>query len=71
MSDKAKNGKRVCVWIYYLMCAALLTAKTCGWVGWSWWWVTAPLWIPFGLIVLVLAVCYIGLFFENDAIEGF
>jgi len=31
-------------------------------IAWSWWWVTAPLWIPFGigiailLIVLIIAV---------------
>lgn len=71
MSDKAKIGKRVCVWIYYLLFAALITAKTCGWIGLSWWWVTAPLWIPLGLIVLVLSLCYIVLLFEQDALEDF
>lgn len=24
--------------------------------NWSWWWVTAPLWIPFGLVVGILLV---------------
>lgn len=71
MMEKAKIGRRVCVWIYYLLCAALLTGKTCGWLCWSWWWVTAPLWIPFGLIVLVLAVCVIGLCFEKNELEDF
>jgi len=23
---------------------------------WSWWWVTSPLWIPFGIILAILAV---------------
>ena len=24
-------------------------------IDWSWWWVFAPLWIPFGILLLVLA----------------
>jgi hypothetical protein len=45
-----------------------LVLKLCGVITWSWWWVTAPLWIPFclafavgttmavlGLIVLLFA----------------
>jgi len=29
--------------------------------NWSWWWVTAPLWIPFGIgIVLLLIYLIIG-----------
>ena len=24
-----------------------LVLKLCGVIAWSWWWVTAPLWIPF------------------------
>lgn len=23
-------------------------------IGWSWWWVTAPLWIPAGIVVALL-----------------
>jgi len=32
-----------------------LTLKLCGVIDWSWWWVTAPLWLPFvlGLVLLV------------------
>jgi len=31
-----------------------LTLKLCGVIDWSWWWVTAPLWIPFALALVVL-----------------
>jgi len=31
-----------------------LTLKLCDVIDWSWWWVTAPLWIPFALALLVL-----------------
>lgn len=29
-------------------------------IDWSWWWVTAPLWIPFGLVVLVMLVALVA-----------
>ena len=25
-------------------------------IDWSWWWVTAPLWIPFAIAVTILAI---------------
>lgn len=31
-----------------------LVLKLCGVINWSWWWVTAPLWIPFGLTLLIV-----------------
>lgn len=33
-----------------------LTLKLTGVIAWSWWWVTAPLWIPAAVIVLVLVL---------------
>jgi len=34
-----------------------LSLKLCGIIDWSWWWVTAPLWIPFALgMVLLIGV---------------
>ena len=34
-----------------------LTLKLCGVIDWSWWWITAPLWIPFAFgIVLFVGV---------------
>lgn len=37
-----------------LMFVVFLVLKLCGVIAWSWWWVTAPLWIPLGLVVLGL-----------------
>lgn len=28
-------------------------------INWSWWWVLAPLWGPFALVLLVLLICVI------------
>jgi hypothetical protein len=31
-----------------------LILKLCGVINWSWWWVTAPLWIPILLVLIIL-----------------
>lgn len=28
-------------------------------ISWSWWWVTAPLWMPFGLLLFIMIICFI------------
>lgn len=33
-----------------------LVLKLCNVISWSWWWVTAPLWVP---IALFIAICLI------------
>ena len=33
-----------------------LVLKLCGIITWSWWWVTAPLWIPIALCVGALLI---------------
>jgi hypothetical protein len=35
-----------------------MTLKLTGFINWSWWWVTAPLWIP---ILAVIAIAGIAL----------
>jgi hypothetical protein len=35
-----------------------LVLKLCNVIDWSWWWVTSPLWISAGLIILL----FIGVF---------
>lgn len=42
-----------------------LVLKLCGVIEWSWWWVTAPLWIGFGLtlvLMVVLALVWVIIF---------
>ena len=33
-----------------------LVLKLCGLIDWSWWWVTAPLWIPLCLFILIFVI---------------
>ena len=28
-------------------------------MGWSWWWVLSPLWIPFALMLGIAAICFV------------
>jgi hypothetical protein len=42
--------------------------KLVGVIGWSWWWVLSPLWISFGLGLVILF--FVGLVFVVTAIFG-
>lgn len=63
MSDKdvttSGGGIGVCTVLFLIF----LVLKLCGVITWSWWWVTAPLWIPFALfvgiclVVVLIAFC--------------
>lgn len=37
-----------------LLGITFIVLKLCGVVSWSWWWVTAPLWAPIGIAVLIV-----------------
>ena len=46
----------------FLLGLAFIVLKLCKVIGWSWWWVTAPFWIPASLAILALlivGVCYV------------
>lgn len=40
----------------YLLTITFVVLKALGHLDWSWWWVFAPLWIPWALILLILVV---------------
>ena len=45
-----------------LIFSIFLTLKLCDIIDWSWWWVTAPLWGPFAVFTIVVAiVCVIAM----------
>ena len=33
-----------------------ITLKLCKVITWSWWWVLAPIWMPFALVVTILGI---------------
>lgn len=52
MAKEASGGTSVAT----VLLIVFVTLKLCGVVGWSWWWVMAPLWVPAGAAVFLLAV---------------
>jgi hypothetical protein len=34
-----------------LLLVLFVGLKLTGHIGWSWWWVLAPAWLPFGLVI--------------------
>lgn len=49
MSDNRSGGG---IGLGTLLFIIFLVLKLCGVIAWSWWWVTAPLWIPILLIII-------------------
>jgi len=43
-----------------LLALIFITLKLCGVIGWSWWWVLSPLWIPLAFVLAIFVV--IGMF---------
>lgn len=44
-----------------LLFITFLVLKLTQVIDWSWWWVTAPLWIPLALGIVVLVFSVVGL----------
>jgi membrane protein YdbS with pleckstrin-like domain len=42
-----------------LLAILFIAFKLLGIIDWSWWWVLAPIWIPWGLLLVVLVIMVI------------
>lgn len=51
---------------FTLLGVAFVILKLTGVIGWSWWWVSAPFWIPavFAVLMFIFAVGIIGLVYR-------
>jgi len=49
-----------------LLGVAFIVLKLCKVINWSWWWITAPFWIPAAIGVLFIAVASILMALEKD-----
>jgi hypothetical protein len=54
--NKTKNTSLGIGTIIFLIFLVMKLAKIGEVANWSWWWVTAPLWIPIAFILIVLLV---------------
>ncbi len=48
-----------------LLTIVFITLKLTGFIDWSWWWVTAPVWIPAGIVLAVVALVSVVAIFIN------
>lgn len=55
--------KRVSVQVgpnfFGLLTIVFITLKLTGYITWSWWWVLAPLWLVFVVVVGIVAIVFL------------
>lgn len=51
-SSKTYNG----MGFFGLLTIVFITLKLTNFIAWSWWWVLAPLWIPWGIVILFFII---------------
>ena len=39
-----------------LLTIVFITLKLMGKIAWSWWWVLSPIWIPFAIVIAIVAI---------------
>lgn len=49
--------------VAYLLGLIFITLKLVGTITWSWWWVTAPFWAPWALVLAGLGVYLLAVLF--------
>lgn len=42
-----------------LLAIVFIVLKLCDVIAWSWWWVLSPIWIPFGVVLVLIALVFI------------
>jgi hypothetical protein len=56
MSNNNSTASSGGIGFFGLMFLILMTLKLTNYIDWSWWWVTAPLWGGFALILLIILI---------------
>lgn len=54
MSEKVSSSSSSGIGFGGLLTVLFIGLKLTGHINWSWWWVLSPLWIGFGLVILIL-----------------
>jgi hypothetical protein len=60
MNDNKSTGGIGLGMIIFLI---FMTLKLTGDITWSWWWVTAPLWIPISAVILIVGIAALITYF--------
>lgn len=59
------NGKSGGIGFLGLLAIVFITLKLCKVITWSWLWVLCPIWIPFAILLIILAICGICALFDR------
>ena len=52
--------------LFALLFVLFLGLKLAKIITWSWWWIFAPLWIPFSIVFLIVVLIEIGEVIERE-----
>lgn len=50
-----------------LLAIVFIVLKLCDVITWSWWWVLAPIWIPFGVAMVLIVIGLLLKGLSNEA----
>ena len=56
MSDSKSSSSSGGIGVLGLLGVVFVTLKLCKVIDWSWWWVTAPFWGGFAILLAILAI---------------
>lgn len=62
------NSTNTGVGLGTILFIVFLILKLTGTIDWSWWWVTAPIWIPVAFVILIVGVTVV--LFPKEFIES-
>lgn len=54
-------------WAVFLI---LMTLKLTGYIDWSWWWVSAVLWVPLVIAAMILVIVAVARLFESPSAKA-
>jgi len=58
--SESKSSSSGGIGFFGLLAIVFITLKLTGHIGWSWWWVTAPIWGPVVVFVpIAIVICLI------------
>ena len=60
MKEKTTNNYGGGIGFFGLLTIVFIILKLTGYIDWSWWWVLAPFWIPWAIVLIVLGILGIG-----------
>jgi hypothetical protein len=68
MSDNKSSSGLGFTTVLFLI---FMTLKLAGFIDWSWWWVTSPLWIPFAVLLAIACIALLIALFTALLIKLF